>query len=107
MPAAPIVRRHSSSASDIGGTVDGRQGGRDSNTSNTNRSTLHRGVSSQHSLKRVDSPAVLRAEADKVFQVSRLCRLATLVPLPVHGARDDRSVLAQRERGDAAKARLI
>eukprot|EP00903_Cladosiphon_okamuranus_P007587 g7360.t1 len=82
MPAAPIVRRHSISASASGGTIDGQPGGRDSNTTNTNttssntninstttnRSTLQRVVSSQHSLKRVDSPAVLRAEADKEFQ---------------------------------------
>lgn len=69
--------------------MDGERGGLDSNTiasttntnttnsntttnsSTTNRSTLQRVVSSQHCLKRVDSPAVLRAEADKAFQVSR------------------------------------
>ena len=83
MPAAPIIRRHSSSASATGGTVDVQRGRRDSDittttnsntstnsTSTTNRSTLQRVVSSQHSLKRVDSPAVLRAESDKAFQVS-------------------------------------
>lgn len=87
MPAAPIIRRHSSSVSGIDGAMDGERGGRDStsttttttantntntNTNNaTNRATLQRAVSSHHSLKRVDSPAVLRAEADKAFQVSR------------------------------------
>lgn len=31
--------------------------------------TLNRVVSAQHCLKRIDSPAVLRADADRLFQV--------------------------------------
>lgn len=37
---------------------------------NEPKPTLNRLTPSQHSLKHVDSPAVLRAEADKLFQVS-------------------------------------
>ncbi|CAM9618430.1 unnamed protein product [Ectocarpus sp. 13 AM-2016] len=79
VPAAPTIRRHSSTS--IGGTAAvGKQGGRDSNNNNNNNGSssnnrsLHRGASSQHNLKRVDSPAVLRAEADKVFQQEAVSR---------------------------------
>lgn len=77
-PDVPITRRHSSSSSTDGRAVGGQQGGRDANNSsstntntNNNRPALHTAASSHHSLKRIDSPAVLRAEADKVFQVSQ------------------------------------
>lgn len=73
-PAAPIMRRHSSSAGVVGGAADGQEGARDngavaSGTSANDKQTLRKVTSSHHSLKRVDSPAVLRAEADKAFQV--------------------------------------
>ncbi|CAM9179868.1 unnamed protein product [Ectocarpus fasciculatus] len=79
VPAALTIRRHSSTGTgEI--AADGQQGGRDNNNSinnngsGSNNKSLHRGASSQHSLKRVDSPAVLRAEADKVFQQEAVSR---------------------------------
>ncbi|CAM9143920.1 unnamed protein product [Ectocarpus sp. 12 AP-2014] len=82
VPAALNIRRHSSTS--IGGIAAvGQQGERDNinsnnnnniNGSSSNNRSLHRGASSQHNLKRVDSPAVLRAEADKVFQQEAVSR---------------------------------
>ncbi|CAM9374241.1 unnamed protein product [Ectocarpus sp. 6 AP-2014] len=91
VPAALTIRRHSSTSID-GIAAVGQQGGRDKDTttatttttttnnnnnnngSSSNNRSLHRGASSQHNLKRVDSPAVLRAEADKVFQQEAVSR---------------------------------
>lgn len=81
-PAATAGKGHNSNASAGGAAMLGQQEGRDNDTSSssnnnniatTNRTTLQRGASSQHvsyGLKRADSPAVLRADADKAFQVS-------------------------------------
>ncbi|CAB1118067.1 unnamed protein product [Ectocarpus sp. CCAP 1310/34] len=79
VPAALTTRKHSSTSIGRIAAV-GQQGGRDNNNNNNNNNngssssnrSLYRGASSQHNLQRVDSPAVLRAEADKVFQDNEL-----------------------------------